>query len=736
MSLPAVQLDDLEWQQMISAVRSRIAARSNGKWTMHAAVDPGVTLLELFAYQFEQRLYWMDQVPEQTVRAVLAMLDAAPATMQAAQTVLSLSPQATQPTQVVAAGQRFESSQLERPQPMTSREDVNVLPVAVDPMSAGAHGFRVSVHAGGRDRSTDLRGLQTVELLPADGSAAAFHITLWLDRPFNADEIDGACHLLIDLDAPEQIQPEWAPEQTELTWSSRLPEDGYDTSVLADEIFDACGLRYHTPPGLAADGLPCTSDDSAFGPISQQWALQQFHVAPPALLRWTYRSAAGERAFTDDNFVDGTVGLRRSGLLRIRIPAEWQPEPAAGPGPVAYRITAHCESCDFATPPVLRQVVPNVFVAQNVECVRVPWSMLGPSIEKWLRLPGQTLPLRTDGLPPIENSVRLFLREADGEWRRWQPTDHFYRHGPMDRVFTVDCDRRRIIFGNGITGRIPVLFDSGATARMSYLCSGGEAGNVDEQGWLPKSIDNRTFNVVAAIGGKDAELASDARARAAADLKRIERAVTQPDYVALARSTPGVAVKRAHAAVGLHPGYPCQHTAGAVTLMIVPDVPRPALDERNVEDIVIRAPRSDPGEVGAVAARVEARRLLGHEVYVRPVNYRHVRLNVELDGVVLEEDGIKASIERELAAFLDPIIGGHECEGWPFGEPIRPSTLMRRIKFLLPDGVNVREVGIALDNCSRFETCNEVAIGEHNLVQLAELHIRINRRLTSRGGLL
>ena len=60
MPLEQIRLDDLSWPDMVQAVRSRIAAVSQEKWTHHAPVDPGVTLLELFAYLLEQRLYWLD----------------------------------------------------------------------------------------------------------------------------------------------------------------------------------------------------------------------------------------------------------------------------------------------------------------------------------------------------------------------------------------------------------------------------------------------------------------------------------------------------------------------------------------------------------------------------------------------------------------------------------------------------------------------------------------------------
>src|SRR5208337_224503 len=65
-------------------------------------VDPGVTLLELYAWLFEQRVYWMDQVPDTLTRGLLTLLGVTPPLpAQVAQTVLfvtrigDLSPAAT-----------------------------------------------------------------------------------------------------------------------------------------------------------------------------------------------------------------------------------------------------------------------------------------------------------------------------------------------------------------------------------------------------------------------------------------------------------------------------------------------------------------------------------------------------------------------------------------------------------------------------------------------------------------
>jgi hypothetical protein len=88
MSLPAVSLDDLDWAALTAAARARIPAASGGRWTLHAPVDPGVTLLELYAALLEQRLYWMDQTPDAMLRGGLALLGEAPKDAAVAATVL------------------------------------------------------------------------------------------------------------------------------------------------------------------------------------------------------------------------------------------------------------------------------------------------------------------------------------------------------------------------------------------------------------------------------------------------------------------------------------------------------------------------------------------------------------------------------------------------------------------------------------------------------------------------
>ena len=78
MALKELTLDDLTWDAMVKAVRGRIAAASSGAWSLHAPVDPGVTFIELYAWLLEQRLYWLDQVPDSLTLAALNLLGLKP----------------------------------------------------------------------------------------------------------------------------------------------------------------------------------------------------------------------------------------------------------------------------------------------------------------------------------------------------------------------------------------------------------------------------------------------------------------------------------------------------------------------------------------------------------------------------------------------------------------------------------------------------------------------------------
>jgi len=663
MTLAPLKLDDLTWKDLSDTARDRIASASAGQWTLHAPVDPGVTLLELFAWHLDQRLFWMDQVSDSFTRGLLRLLDEAQQPVVSATTVMAF--QAGQadllPFATIPGGIELGLRDRLDPFNVTILEPVTVLPVA-----------EILVEAGGDDLTGSLRQGDAAAVFSAGGQPGDMVLTLRLSEALAPAAHGGTLSILVQLQVPEgDIPPEWLPD--------------------------------------AVNG-----------------------IEPPAELNWWYASPAGLTPFA--MVEDGTGGLRRSGMMRFEIPADWQ-----GTGPDAealynYKITISTESATFTAPPLLTGLTANVTPAVHRYRIQIPPEALEPA-KAWLPLPGLALVLAEEDQPPLPSTVDLVIRERDGTAYPWQATDDLAFHGPEARVFVVDRLRKTLLFGDGLTGRIPIPdANHPQPIHLSYSAGGGTSGNLGARlVWEGES--NGTWiqarNAVPGRGGKEEESIAEARERVAADLKARYRAVTAGDYEHLAVTTPGVAIARAHAAIGHHPDFPCIKVPGAVTVFAVAFAPR---GEDDPPEARVAAPIMDPGAYAAVQSRLANTRLAGSEVFLRNPRYRRVALRVEVASTPFDPNALQRRIHTRLETFLDPLIGGEAGLGWPFGEPVRPSALLRQAQAVLDDG-EILSVAIGLDGEPPTESCRDVHIGDHDLVVLETIAIHLQSPVFARGGL-
>jgi hypothetical protein len=777
MSIPAVTLDDLTWTDLTAAARRRIPAASKGRWTLHAPVDPGVTLLELHAWLLEQRLYWMDQVPDAMTRGALALLGESARDAQCAATVFQFT--APQPGSV-PAGTQMTLADSDPPLIFTTDTDLMVLPFARDIRNGVEGPPLIGLRLGrGTDRATDLMAGREVCLFEQPG--VDVEITLRLTQailPANLAEIT-----LLFLLGSDTVAPQWSAD--------------------------------------AAD------------------------VPPPASLSWWYASAPSGARKRFAQVSDGTGGLRRSGIVRFALPGDWYAPAPGGDGIRSYSLWVRAETAAFTAPPRLAGLAPNALIARH----RRRWLQLRPDID-WLPLPNNSIPLGTEALPPLTDRASLRIRERDDRWHKWRPTADLAFHGREDRVFLIDRDAGTLTFGNGETGRIPVLgwsfgvrdladplalalawqnatdpvsnslwlrlppqqraiiaaassssrpsvsllrtlcaglnrvlgdpafYDAQRFAavtlrdatraligpahskqgrrranrmlledaypkalaryavRLDLDLGGGTAGNVGalrdwEPTLTPVLSGLEAVNVVDAIGGAEREPLADARQRAASDLRRIERAVIADDYVVLACTTPGVAIRRAHVAAGVTAGFPCATVPGAVTVFIVPDAPR---DDKACPIVV--APEPDAGALAAVTARLDATRLLGTELYVRAPIYCDIAVTIDVEADTDASDAMRADVAAWLGRFLDPLVGGDQQTGWPFGGPLTPSVLLRRAQDVIGDRGEVVRVGIRrLGTDAEDKNCNDVDIGPNALPALRQVTTRVTASRATIGGL-
>ena len=149
MALDPIKLDDLTWNEMVVAIRRSIPAASGGQWTLHAPVDPGITMLELFAWMLEQRVYWIDQVPDSLVRGAFSLLGEAPKPTQVAATVLRLA--TPDQSRVVGKMEKLQLCKSNPPVVFSTENEVALLPFE----KLDKQNDKLILSINGQDRTTE-----------------------------------------------------------------------------------------------------------------------------------------------------------------------------------------------------------------------------------------------------------------------------------------------------------------------------------------------------------------------------------------------------------------------------------------------------------------------------------------------------------------------------------------------------------------------------------------------------
>src|SRR5438067_556450 len=73
MALSQIVLDDRNFQELVNEARLRIT-RTCPEWTEHNVSDPGITLIELFAWMTEMLIYRVNRIPDKLHVALLELL--------------------------------------------------------------------------------------------------------------------------------------------------------------------------------------------------------------------------------------------------------------------------------------------------------------------------------------------------------------------------------------------------------------------------------------------------------------------------------------------------------------------------------------------------------------------------------------------------------------------------------------------------------------------------------------
>ena len=160
MALPAPNLDDRRFQNLVDDAK-RLVQRRCPEWTDHNVSDPGVTLIETFAYMTDQLLYRLNRVPDRNYIKFLELIGVRLFPPTAATTRVTFWLSAPQETTVAVpsrcrGGHPADRGRWARPSPSPRPTSLDIVPCEMS---------LIRVHPGRRDLAQSHRRHQAVVLL-------------------------------------------------------------------------------------------------------------------------------------------------------------------------------------------------------------------------------------------------------------------------------------------------------------------------------------------------------------------------------------------------------------------------------------------------------------------------------------------------------------------------------------------------------------------------------------------
>jgi predicted phage baseplate assembly protein len=618
MPLITPRLDDRRFQDIVDEAKTRIP-RYCPEWTDHNVSDPGVALIELFAWMTDLLLYRVNQVPDRMYVKFLELIGVRLEPPRAARAPVTFYLSAAQPTDVsIAEGTEVATIRTETSPAIifTSEAELTIrTPKVIDAFTrrAGAtegpdSWMRYEVQKLGVN---DHR-LQVFARQPTPGDA--MYIALERDHSSHVLAIIMSCELAsgagIDPLDPPLAWEVWQGEST--GW------------VACDVEYDGTG-GFNTP-GEVILHTPAMQE-AEFGGVQARWVRcrlteprpnQRMYYATP----WVDRLSVEARG--------GTVGARHATTVRDEILGQSDGTPG--------------QTFTLQHAPVLARDA-----RQEYLVVEMP----GSEPEQWEE--------REDFADSGPDDRHFTLDSSDGTLTLGptliQPDGTVYRFGatPPKRSW---LRFNRYQHGGGVIGNVPRGTLSVLKTSIPYITQ----------------VTNRQ----SALGGRDAQTLEDAKLRAPQMLRTRTRAVTAEDYEYLALQVPGVA--RAHClAPGALPISSGDLQPGQVVVLVMPQ--GADADGRNGgamtsmdQPSLIHAVRSHLDERRVMGAQLEVRAPRTIDVSVDVV----IRVSARSEPYII--DNVRRAAERALYTYLSPYTGGPDGKGWPIGRDLHVSEIYARLQ--------------------------------------------------------
>ncbi len=610
-------LDDRTFEDLVSEARRRISAyvpdwkvdqrgRAARQWSEYNTSDPGIAIVDVFAWLTETLLYRLNRLPDE--RMYVEFLD-----------LLGFAPRPPQPASM--------------PVQATMEPTGGVV-------SLLAHELRFS--APGEDDDIFFEASEDVHLVKANLGA------LVLD-----DRVSSQVQDLTALNlAPDQ---DYAPFG-EARLRNRALHFGFDTEI------DAATNKPAPILGVSNEGrlriyVRTVEEEAALQPASTVQGPRPVQAAQPTSdVVWEGLDKDGQW-FALEVVADRTDALRSNGFVEVTLTSKLTPQ--VGPatdGALRHWIRARVHATSREERRRVRYVAPNAVVL--VQWRTYAEERVGASDGS----PNQTFDVRhapilmTDDFPPS-----VLVKEPDEEI--WELVEDLGdRRGRDDspgprRIFAVSPDRASIKFGDGIEGRIP---PSGTNnVFVTYRSGGGAVGNGQKSLTREFAIsDIRTVEPLElATGGQDEEPIEVARRTAPGRVRSLDAAVTASNFEALALDA-GAA--RAIALDRHDPRFPSAPATGAVTLIVVPEAPRDEVAPMPDQALLAHV----AGELDRF------RVLTTELFVIAPVYEDVSAEVVVVPARPTDADRARDEVSARIEDYLHPTRGGADGDGWPVGRRI------------------------------------------------------------------
>ncbi len=705
MPIQLPNLDDRTYRQLVDEMLARVPVHTP-EWTQFGEADPGVTLLELFAFLGENLLYRANQIPERNRLKFLQLLNLPlqPATPARALVTLA-NARGPLAAQTLSAGLVLKAGQI----PFQTERGLEVLPLEgqaffkrplENPDSAVLTAYRDLFRSYYPERAdAPITLYETVALDPNEGMTLAANRldgVLWIALLRRASDKTVALADVRAALAGRTLSLGLWPDTRDATTSSRtLPPGNYL------ERGEELALDFHLPAADASVKL-LALDARLSGDLKSGAAYAEVTLPAKDALVYPDQLDPLEAGVGDlpPSLEDTDLAARLITWLRI------SPRQSAGS---SVR---------------LLWAGPHALPAVQVQAIR------GETLGRGSGAPDQAV--RLSRTPVVAGSVRLTSTGIDGA-QAWQEIDDLYAApselvgGAASRVFRLDPESGEIRFGDGLRGARPA---HNAELRADYRICQGAKGNVTAHAinagaGLPPGFT--VDNPVAAWGGSDAEDAADGEKRITRHLRHRDRLVTAEDYRDLTERTPGIEVARVEVLPAYKPDMGASAAGdvpGAVTLMVLP----------KHDGVNPQAPQPDRAFLDAVCAWLQPRRLITTELVVTGPRYRDLWLSVGLrpnPDMAFAEAAQR--VKDALAAFLSPLpddasqpdpgqLEDITPGGWPLNTPVIRLQLWA-VASRVPGVMLINDLKLALDDVVLKEA-EEVACTGLQLPRIVGIDIR------------